>query len=321
MKLFAGIDLGGTKILAGIVNEKGKILATDKMKTGADEGYKSVIERIVSCLENAAQKAKIPMSEIKGLGIGAPGLIDVQKGMVLVAPNLPGWKNVPLKKFLEKKLPFPVFTDNDVNVGLIGEFAFGAGKGMKNGIGLFIGTGIGGGIIINGEIYTGASGIAGELGHIALDISSDITCKCGIRGCFEALASRSTLSKKIENAVHNDKELKKIKNQFQFPPKSRDIKKLYQTENHTILEIIDRECFYIGTAIANYVNVFNPEVVILGGGLMESLGGEMIKPIREYAKRSAFQAGFKDCKIVLSRLQDNAALIGGAVMAIQKTLT
>ena len=160
-----GVDMGGTKILSAVIDAEGKILATAKVPTKAGKGASEVIDRIASSVQKAIDKSGVASDSIQAIGIGAPGPLDPATGVVIFAPNL-GWRDVPLKTELETRTGFPTFVDNDVNVGTLGEHVFGAGQGFQNVVGIFVGTGIGGGIILNGELFHGASKTAGEIGHI-----------------------------------------------------------------------------------------------------------------------------------------------------------
>ena len=194
-----GVDMGGTKILSAVIDAEGNILGTAKVPTKAEEGTSVVIDRIANCIQKAIDESGVTSDSIQAVGIGAPGPLDPTTGVVIFAPNL-GWRDVPLKAELEARVGIPTFVDNDVNVGTLGEHAFGAGKGVQNVVGIFVGTGIGGGIILQGELFHGASKTAGEIGHIIVKAGGP-RCGCGTRGCLEALASRTAMTKQFQKAI------------------------------------------------------------------------------------------------------------------------
>ena len=194
-----GVDMGGTKILSAVIDAEGNILGTAKVPTKADAGTSVVIDRIADSIQQAIGKSGVNEASIAAVGIGAPGPLDPETGVVIFAPNL-GWRDVPLKTELEARVGIPTFVDNDVNVGTLGEHAFGAGKGVQNIVGIFVGTGIGGGIILQGELFHGASKTAGEIGHIIVKADGP-KCGCGTRGCLEALASRTAMTKQLQKAI------------------------------------------------------------------------------------------------------------------------
>src|ERR1700744_6499413 len=194
-----GVDLGGTKILAGIFDNQLTCRGRNKMSTKSERGPEQVIERIARCVQDAVDECDLDMKQIKGVGVGAPGSVDFPNGRVLFAPNLQ-WQDVPLKKILEKALGVPVFVENDCNVAALGVFVNELGSKPRQMIGIFIGTGIGGGFMIDGELYSGFNGTAGELGHMVLEVGGP-KCGCGNRGCFEALASRTAIFRKIHGAI------------------------------------------------------------------------------------------------------------------------
>ncbi len=319
-KYYIGIDLGGTKILSGAVNKNGKLKSHYKIPTDASEGPDAVIKRIKKSVKKAIKNAGIKEKSVKAIGIGAPGQIDINKGVVIKAQNLEGWQDVNLKQKIENEFSIKTFINNDVNMGALGEFWKGAGKKSKNGIALFIGTGIGGAIVVNNELYTGAAGFAGELGHVVIDINSKKQCSCGNNGCFEVLASRSALSANIVEKIKNGEKsvVTKLCENFTKHVKSKVIKKAYQQNDPVTLETLEQECYYLGIGCSNYINVFNPDTIVLGGGLMEALGHELLPSITEHAFNFALSPLFKDCKIKIAKLGDFSGVIGAALYAKEK---
>ncbi len=314
-----GIDMGGTKILASVIDDSGRILSRKKTATIATQGTQSIIDRISDLVDSVIQKAEIEKQKISAIGIGAPGPIKSEEGIVVFAPNL-GWHNVPLKQSLEHKTGLLTYLDNDVNVGTLGEYAFGAGRGKKSIVGIFVGTGIGGGIIIDGKLFYGSSSTAGEIGHTIIKVGGP-KCGCGNRGCLEAIASRTAITKQLRRRILIQKEesiLPKLNGNQLDTIKSGSIAKAFRQGDKPTVKVIKKATKYIGISIASTVNFLNPETIILGGGLIEALGEEVIKRIRHFAKKYAIQHAMSGVEITTAQLGDDAGIIGAAVLAQQK---
>ena len=307
-----GIDLGGTKILASTIDATGKILSRFKKRTKAEKPFQEVVQRIANCARGAAQEAGIPLADIAGVGIGAPGAMNPIAGIIHFAPNL-NWKEVPLKKLLEDDLGVPVFLENDVNLGTLGEQRFGAGVGMKNIFGMFVGTGIGGGIIIDGKLYEGASFMAGEVGHIPMVLDGPL-CGCGRWGCFEAIAGRLAVVRDIANAVKQGEKTSLLmeKSDDILSIKSNAIAKAWQEGDALTVKVLKNAAFYIGRGVASIIAIFNPDAVILGGGLIEALDNSFFQQIIKSADVHSIPAMFKETKILRALLGDDAGIIGAA---------
>ncbi len=288
--MFIGIDLGGTKIAGALTTSSGKVLTDVQIPTEAGKGKKHVMGNIKKAIRILVRNRKV---KIKAIGIGAPGPIIYEKGIVVGAPNLPGWKRVHLKEIFEKEFKVPVFVDNDANCAALAEARFGAGKSVKNFIYVTVSTGIGGGIIIDKKLYHGAIGCAGEFGHMKIDPAGP-RCGCGKKGCFEAMA-REVRKKSGMNALsmelaarHGDK--KAIK---------------------TIHELA--RCLAIG--ISNLVNIFNPEMVIIGGGL-SNMRELLLNPVKRDLKNYALPLPAKNVKIVIAKLGTKAGVLGAAALCL-----
>ena len=317
-KYVVGVDMGGTKILAAIITGDGTILSRAKTATKAHKDPTKVIDRIADCINKAIKQAGLSKASIQSVGIGAPGPLDPKDGVIIFAPNL-NWYNVPLKKELESRLNIPTFLDNDVNVGTVGEFTHGAGQGANSLVGIFVGTGIGGGIILNGKLFHGTNKTAGEIGHIIVKANGP-KCNCGNSGCLEAISSRTAITKKIRKAVlkqgrksHilelNDGNLDNIR--------SKTLAKAVASGDKVTIEVIRRTAKYLGIGIASVVNFLNPEMIILGGGVVEALDDEFIKRIRKFAKAYALPNTMDGIEIVTAKLGDDAGVIGASVLARQ----
>lgn len=312
-----GVDIGGTKVLAGVIDRAGKIYGTAKTKTRAAEGFENSFKRITACVKEAIQAAQMTMDDIYAIGVGAPGPLDLKNGVVIDTPNL-RWKNVHLRDAFKNEFNVPVKIDNDVNTGVLGEFIFGVGKGTEDLIGLFIGTGIGGGIIINGKLLHGFNQNAGEMGHIIMNPKGP-RCNCGVKGHLEAYASKTGIENTIRRGLAKGKKsrladkIKKAKN----PIKSSQLADAYAKGDKLVVKAIDRSAKYLGYAISTYLNIFNPEMVILGGGLVESLGDSYLEKITQVAFRNAFPIASKDVKIVPAGLGDNSVILGASKLAYE----
>jgi glucokinase len=311
-----GVDLGGTKILAGIFSHSLELIGTAKVSTKSQRGVEKVVERIARCVQDAVDEADLSMKHVAGVGIGAPGSVDFDTGTVVFAPNMEGWKEVPLKKDLEKLLGVPVFVENDCNIGVLGVHVAELKSKPRDVVGIFVGTGIGGGIIINGELYNGFTHAAGEIGHMILDMNGP-KCGCGNKGCFEALASRTAIFQQIKAGIKEGQKtlLTEMLGDDLSDLRSGDLRKAIRRGDKFVERIVEGAAEYIGLATANLVNVLNPEVVVLGGGVVEALEDEMMSIIVETARDYAMAGTMKGVEIVASKLGDEAGITGGAVLA------
>src|SRR5215472_7572763 len=315
-----GVDLGGTKILAGLFDHSLENLGTAKVSTKSQRGVEAVIERIDRCVRDAADEADLSLKQIAGIGIGAPGAVDFSNGTVIFAPNMEGWKDVPLKKELEKHLGVPVFVENDANIAVLGVHAAELKAKPKDVVGIFVGTGIGGGLIINGELYSGFGHTAGEIGHMVMEVNGP-KCGCGNRGCFEALASRTAIFQQIKAGIKDGEKtlLTEMLGDDLSDLRSGDLRKAIRRGDKFVDRVVEEAATYLGIATANLVNILNPEVVVLGGGVIEALAEEMMSVIVETAGDYAMPGSMKGVEIIPSKLGDNAGITGGAVLARRET--
>lgn len=317
--LIVGVDLGGTKILSGVFTPQLKRIATAKLSTKSERGYGAVVERIDRCIRDAVDEADVSMKQIRGIGIGAPGAVNPETGEVLFAPNLK-WKDAPLKRDLEKMLGVPVFAENDCNVCTLGVHAVELDAKPQNVVGIFVGTGIGAGIFINGRLFGGFNRTAGEIGHMVLQVGGP-KCGCGNRGCFEALASRTAIFRKLSDAIRDG--AKSQLTELLGPGeeitdlKSGDLRKAIRKGDKLVQKVIEEASEYIGIATANVINFLNPEVLVLGGGVLDALQDEMMTIIQATARDYAMTGTDKGIQIIASRLGDEAGITGSAVLARQ----
>ena len=317
-ELYIGVDLGGTKILAGIFDSDHHCLASKKTKTNQEEGYDAVCGQIVETIRSAAELAGIDPAKVNGAGIGAPGSISSDESHVLFAPNL-GWRDAPLKADLEAQLACPVWLGNDCNVAATGIHRLELEAKPNDMVSLFLGTGIGAGIITNGVFLTGATRAAGEVGHMVLDPDGPV-CGCGTRGCFEALASRTAIFNKVKSAVNDGAKtlLMDAGDDSVTRIRSGKLRRAIEAGDELAAAVLGETCLYTGVAIANLCNLLNPEVVALGGGLIEQLQADMLPKIRDTALER-IMPGARQVRIMATALGDDAGITGAAILAHDHT--
>jgi glucokinase len=310
-----GVDLGGTKILSGVFRPSLELVGMAKVSTKPQRGPDAVIDRIARCVRDSIDESDLDPKQVCGVGIGAPGAVDGHDGHVIFAPNLE-WRDVPLKKQLEKEIGIPVFVGNDCAVAMQGVYVAELKSKPQHVIGVFIGTGIGGGLIINGKPYHGANHTAAEIGHMVLEVDGP-KCGCGNKGCFEALASRTAIFQRIKSAVKNGQKtvLTEMLGDNLQDLRSGDLRKAIRRGDKFVDKVIEEAAEYTGIAVGNLLNLFNPEMVVLGGGVIEALADEMMSIIVETARDYAMPGTAKGVDIIASDLGDHAAITGAAVLA------
>lgn len=315
-----GIDLGGTKILAGVFNSRLELLGKAKKSTKAGRGLEAVVERIACCAWEAIDECDLQPNQIGGVGIGAPGATDPESGRVIFAPNL-RWRDVPLKAMLQKHLNLPVFIENDCNIQALGVHQAELDGKPRHLVGIFLGTGIGAGLILDGRLFSGFNRTAGEIGHMVLEVGGP-TCGCGNRGCFEALASRTAIFNRLKEAVAKGRKTALVD---MLGPNLKDMRSgdlreaIEKKKDKLAKKIVQDAARYTGIAVANVINLLNPEVVVLGGGLMEALGEHMLPIAEKTARKYAMDGVDKGIRILASKLGDHAGITGGAVLAWMNT--
>ncbi|HEX9703943.1 MAG TPA: ROK family protein [Gemmatimonadales bacterium] len=317
MRYVVGIDIGGTNLVVGTVPEDGsEIIGLVSEPTLPEQGADAVLGRIVKLARASMAQAK--GKTIAGIGIGAPGPLDTARGIVLLTPNL-GWVNLPLRDRLSEALRTPATLDNDANCAVFGEWWRGAARGAKHVLGLTIGTGIGGGIVLNGEIYHGASDVAGEIGHMSID-SMGRRCKCGNYGCLEAYASGPAIAARAVEGI--DAGAETALPQYVGADLSRITAQVVYEAAHDgdpyALEVVRDTAKFLGAGVANIINVFNPEVVVICGGVTLA-GDKLFVPLRSEVKRRAFRPAVQACRIVPGELQGTAGVYGAAAVFMRKT--
>lgn len=317
-----GVDLGGTNIVSLLMTGKGEIVGRDTRLTLAKEGKDKVLSQIVNSveriLEESETKLGISSKSIIGLGIGSPGPLSIKKGLVHFTPNLPGWTNVPLVDILRDKLALPIFLENDANAAALGEWWRGAGKDVDNLVLLTLGTGIGGGIIIQGEVFHGAWDTAAEIGHMIIH-EGGLVCGCGKKGCLEAYASATGVIKRTLSAMREGEKsilVGAVKNRGENIT-CELVYKAAEKGDSLSRWIVEETARYLGIGIASIVNVLNPEMVILSGGMIAA-GALIFKPVRKYARENALAAAIEGVEIVPAALSGNSGAIGAAATVLKR---
>ncbi len=306
--------MGGTKILAGVVNSKEGIITRIKKPTFPEGGPEEYINTLSEIVGSLLEKSKLKPKNIKTVCLGIPGSLNPYTGVVGLAPNL-GLKNFNVKERFKKKIPFPVLIENDVNLGALGIQQFGAAKKAKNILSVFVGTGIGGAIFIDGKIYRGSNFAAGEIGHMKIADEGPL-CGCGKNGCFEAFASRASIVKAIEADIASGKKsIVKSLAKPDKPIKSRILAKAVKLNDKLTIDHISLACERIGLTLANITNVMNFDMIVLGGGLVEALDYFMLPKIKASFDKVILKDPSKAVKIVVNNLGDDAALYGGIALA------
>jgi glucokinase len=315
-----GVDMGGTKILAAVVRSDGKILGSAKRRTRAELGPDEVIARVSETVCEAAKSAAVSLEDIGAMGIGAPGPVDPHTGIVFHTPNMPGWNDVPLSRRLSKALGIPVFVENDVNIGTLGEHVMGAGRGTKDMVGIFVGTGVGGGIILDGQLRGGARHAAGEVGHMVVAAGGPY-CGCGRQGCLEAVASRTAIERDLRAGIQNGREnrLTRVGERRLKRMTSGVLAQAWADGCPLTREVLGRVQWYLGLHAAAIVNLLDPEMLVYGGGLIEALGDRFLEPVRVVARQHYIYQQGAPVQIVTAKLGDNAAVLGAAVVAQRRT--
>ncbi len=316
--LVLGIDLGGTKILSAVSDSEGKMLSHDHGITPAVKGTEAVIQSITESAHRALEQARVDISRLDAIGVGAPGLSNPETGILFTSPNLPGWRDVPLRDILEDKLGKKTFLINDANAAALGEFYFGAARGARNFVYVTISTGIGGGIVIDGKIYTGALGAAGEVGHMTIDDKGPL-CNCGNRGCWETLASGTALAREARHRIKQG-----VKTRI-LDRADGDIEKVTAQVIHAAAvqgdslakELIMQTGYYVGVGLANLINIFNPELIVIGGGL-SNMGDLLLGPARKVAEERAFKIAFRAVRLAPAQLERDSGVLGAAAFALQE---
>ena len=316
-----GVDLGGTNIVSLLINGEGKVIGKDTRATLAQEGREKTLSQIVSSVTSVLERGQlqgISSTSIKGVGVGSPGPLDTKKGIIHFAPNLPGWNNVPLVSILGDQLKLPIFLENDANAAALAEWWIGTGKNVDNLVLLTLGTGIGGGIIIGGEVLHGAWDTAAEIGHMIIH-EGGLVCGCGKRGCLEAYASATGVIKRTVSLIKAGRKtlLRELVHGHLEDITCELVYRAAERKDELSREIVEETARYLGIGIASLVNIINPEMVILSGGMIAA-GDLLFKPVRKYAREYALEAAIKGVRIVPAKLGENSGALGAAATVLKR---
>ncbi len=314
MKYYLGLDVGGTNLAAGVVDENGKVIARAQMSSNAGRSIEAITEDMARVSVCAVEKAGLTLADFRSWGIGMPSYVNPRNGL-LVHANCFGWKNVPIRQYLENKLSLPIYIENDANCAALGETMAGAAKGYANVVMLTLGTGLGGGIILNHRIFSGADGMGAELGHTKLVYLGE-KCSCGQYGCAESYCSATALIRQAKEilAFHRESailemvggDLNKVNAEVVFrAAKERDV---------TAAGIIERYIDYLSCAISSFIVIFRPELIVLGGGVSNA-GDALVEPLKVRLAANTFAAeeiGLP--RVCCAKLGDDAGIIGAAML-------
>ena len=310
-----GIDVGGTNVKIALVDDNGKIIYSNSVPTYAKMGYEYTVNNIKQAIKDLMKETNTTPSDIEGIGFDFPGQVDCKTGVVKLAPNIPGWVNVPIAQMIEDEFHIPTRIDNDVRCAALGELKFGAGRGCENFICITVGTGIGSGIVINGKVVRGATNAAGELGHIKLQMNGGPICGCGDTGCLEAFASGPAIVAMAQEYIKGGKstkfrEMAAVEGGEITPYMVAKAAEEGDPVAKRIFEIVGE---YIGIGLTSVINLLNPERVIIGGGVAES-GELLLGPIRKTIKERAMVVAGNAVEIVAAQLGNSAGVIGASML-------
>ena len=308
-----GIDVGGTNVKIALVDDSGKIIYSNSVPTRAEMGYEYTVNNIKQAIYDLMKETKLTAKDIEGIGFGFPGQVDYKSGIVRLAPNIPGWVEVPIAKMIEDEFHIPTRVDNDVRCAALGELKYGAGKGCENLLCITVGTGIGSGLIVNGKLVRGASNAAGEIGHIKLQIHDGPICGCGDTGCMEAFASGPAIVAMAEEYILGGKSTK-----YREMANGGDITPFIVAEAAKAGDPVAKRIFarigeYIGIGMASVVNLLNPEKIIIGGGVADA-GDILLEPLKETLKKRAMKIAGETVEVVPAQLGNTAGVIGASLL-------
>ena len=316
MKYYVGIDLGGTNIVAGVVDEKYNIIAKASTKTNCPRPEKEIAEDMAKMAVEAVKNADLTLDDIEWIGIGTPGIANSSTGIIEYSNNL-GFKDTPMVKYITEfigRKDTPVFIENDANAAAYGEYVAGAAKGAKNAVCITLGTGVGGGIIIDGKIYAGSNFAGAEIGHTVIEVDG-AQCSCGRKGCFEAYSSATGLIRMSKEAMEQFPE--SIMNKMAAEKgkvTARTSFDAMRAGDKAAKDVVDKYIKYLAAGITNTINIFQPDVLCIGGGVCNE-GDPLLLPVKELVKKEVYTRNSpKNCDIVIAKLGNDAGIIGAAFL-------
>lgn len=310
-----GIDVGGTNVKIALVDKSGKIIYSNSVPTYAKMGYEYTVNNIKQAIKDLMKETNTTAKDIDGIGFDFPGQVDYKTGVVKLAPNIPGWVNVPIAQMIEEEFHIPTRIDNDVRCAALGEMKFGAGKGCENFVCITVGTGIGSGLVVNGQLVRGASNAAGEIGHIKLQMKDGLICGCGDTGCLEAYASGPSIVAMAQDYIKGGKS---TKFREMAAAEGGEITPYMVAKAAEAGDPVAKRIFaivgeYIGIGLTSVINLLNPEKVIIGGGVAEA-GDLLLDPIRKTIKERAMVVAGSAVEIVPAQLGNSAGVIGASML-------
>lgn len=310
-----GIDVGGTNVKIALVDKNGKIIYSNSVPTYAKMGYEYTVNNIKQAIKDLMKETNTTAKDIDGIGFDFPGQVDYKTGVVKLAPNIPGWVNVPIAQMIEEEFHIPTRIDNDVRCAALGEMKFGAGQGCENFVCITVGTGIGSGLVVNGQLVRGASNAAGEIGHIKLQMKDGLICGCGDTGCLEAYASGPSIVAMAQDYIKGGKS---TKFREMAAAEGGEITPYMVAKAAEAGDPVAKRIFaivgeYIGIGLTSVINLLNPEKVIIGGGVAEA-GDLLLDPIRKTIKERAMVVAGSTVEIVPAQLGNSAGVIGASML-------
>lgn len=307
------LDVGGTKVLGAVFDEQDQIIYRLKKRTkSGGDGSADVEQVIIGVVEEMIRESGIDPEELNAIASCAPGVIDQERGVVLFTPNLP-WRDYPIREHMEQRFGVPFFVGNDVNLGVLGEHRFGAAKGYRNVAGFFIGTGLGGGLILNDQLYTGSRFMAAEFGHMVLDPEGPL-CGCGQRGCLEAFSSKTGMTSYIRQQISRDRETMMAEAVQEGVFRAKPLKRALEAGDAVATEAVDRACHWLAVATGSMINMLSPDLILYGGGIIEAVGDLFLQKILAEVDRYCMPQIRKTTEIKIAALGDDSILYGDLAM-------
>ncbi len=303
-----GVDLGGTNIKVGLVSEEGRVVGRRSVSTGSDGGPRAVAARICKAARECVELARADQADLRGVGVGSPGTIDLAAGVVEFSPNLDGWRNIPLRALIQDDLGLPCVLDNDANVAALAEQWVGAGRGAESLVLLTLGTGIGGGIVLDGRIWHGANGVAGEIGHMCIEPEGR-PCPCGNRGCFERYASATGMVLSLREAVASGAETP-LAARLECVT-ARDVSEAAAEGDAVAAQVLERTARYLGVGVSNLMHILNPRVFAFSGGVTAA-GDRLMSPLMDEMAKRTLEASRRNVRVCFAELPHDAGIIGAA---------
>lgn len=318
-KYYVGIDLGGTNISAGVVDDEYNIIAKAKTKTNCPRDVKPIADDMARMAVEAVKNAGITMDQVEWIGVGSPGIANFETGVVEYSNNL-GFVNAPIAEMIRETIDKPVYIENDANAAAYGEFVAGAAKGTRNAVCITLGTGVGGGIIIDGKIYSGSNNAGAELGHTVIEVDG-AQCSCGRKGCFEAYSSATGLIRMTKEAMEEDKSSimwTMSKESDDGRVTARLAFDAMRAGDATAKKVVDKYIKYLAAGLTNMINIFQPEVICIGGGVCNE-GDALLIPVKKLIEKEVYTRNSdKNSAVVIAKLGNDAGIIGAAFLGRAK---